>query len=99
MSTPTVNNNLPHSLRIKPKMWHGQFGCERAHFEQHIAGKDLKVIEQRSSKHPDQVFRVVDQTGEEWTVFKSWCQQINIEESKQSFVLVDDSQIETPKFN
>jgi hypothetical protein len=41
-----------------------------------------------SSKHPDQVFRVVDETGEEWTVFASWCMP-------SSSVLVESNHIFT----
>ena len=70
MSTPLPSTQ---TLKMKPEMWHQIFGSSAIHFKQHIEGKELRVLKQLSSQYPDMVFRVVDETGEEWTVFKSWC--------------------------
>ncbi len=85
----------PQTLRMKADMWYGKFGCQEAHYKKYIEGKDLRVTSMRSSKAPERIFRVVDETGEAWTVFSSWCLPIDFSRS----VLVENSQNENAKIN
>jgi hypothetical protein len=63
-------------VRLKPKLWYGQFGAEEIPFELHIRDKALEVvpgsIKQSEVEKEEGVLRVKDETGEEWTVFFSW---------------------------
>lgn len=56
-------------VRLKAKLWHGQFGAEKDHFELHIRGKALEVI---TGSCRETLCQVLDETGENWTVFYDW---------------------------
>lgn len=71
----TGSSNKPETQRIsiylKPKLWHAQFGAEKAHFELHIKEKPLTVRRVNAT-----TITCTDQTGESWMVFPEWVARI-----------------------
>ena len=55
----------PSTIRLHPKVTAPQFGVKLSFFEQHIAGKELPVLDYHSG------FYTVEAAGESFTVHKS----------------------------
>jgi len=70
-SKPTFSPHKPQKIYVtlKTKLWHAQFGAEKEHFELHIRGKQLEVIQ---VNHKPDICQVMDATGEKWIVFYEW---------------------------
>ena len=53
-------------IQISTKLTADQFGCDVQHFNAHVRGRTLPVINETKS-----YLTVLDATGEEWTVNKA----------------------------